>query len=214
MEKSSFKEIKDYIENLYSQETKFIELYNFAIKNNIPIIKKDVRQFLQSILLLKKPKKILEIGTAVGYSSLIMKDTIKDAKITTIDVNSRYSKIARRYYKYYGYEDIIQINEDALIALSNMKDHYDFVFIDAAKGHYQEYFNIIDPFVKPGGVIICDDVLYKGMVCNDNMRKKRHRHITIVKRLHEFLKHLMGRKDYHTIILPIDDGVSLSLKLK
>ncbi|MDO5047366.1 MAG: O-methyltransferase [Anaerococcus sp.] len=186
----------------------FLDLRKFAMENKVPIMKSETKAFLVSLLAMKDPKNILEIGTAIGYSSLIFK-TYSKARVTSIEVSKEMAAIARNNFKKYN-KEVTLINEDAVKALSYLDQGFDFVFIDANKSSYKYYFEKTSKLLDKGGVIVCDNVLFRGEVANDDLVEKRK--ITIVKRLREFLAYLSQRKDFRTSIIPIGDGISLSIK--
>ena len=172
-------------------------------------MKLESKEFLKSLLAIKRPKSILEIGTAIGYSSLVF-DKYSDAKITTIELSEDMAHIAQENFNKYNV-DINLINDDAEKALTKLNQGFDFVFIDANKSNYKFYFDYIDKnLLNNGGVIVADNILFRGEVCNDDLVEKRK--ITIVKRLRNFLAYITRRDDYQTSIIPIGDGISVSVK--
>lgn len=192
------------------EDNDFLELRAYAESHNVPIMQKDTKEFIKTILAMKNPKSILEIGSAIGYSSLVF-SKYTDANITTIELDKESTDIARANFKKYN-ADVKLINEDAKKALSEIDQGFDFVFIDANKAHYKDYFETTANLLNEGGVIIADNVLFKGMVTNDNLVDRRM--ITIVKRLREYLAYVIDRDDFKTTIIPIGDGLTLSVKEK
>lgn len=199
----------NYLLNII-EDRDFLDLRSYAVNNNVPIMNIESKEFIKSILAIKRPKTILEIGTAIGYSSLVFYKYTK-AKITTIELDKNTAIIAKNNFKKYD-APINLINDDAMKALTTLNQGFDFVFIDANKAHYQDYFQICSGLLNDGGVIIADNVLFKGMVLNDNLVDKRM--ITIVKRLRNYLAYVYDRKDFKTSIIPIGDGLTLSVKEK
>ena len=200
--------ISSFIEDIII-DCDFLELRKFAEKENVPIMKLESKEFLKSLLAIKRPKSILEIGTAIGYSSLVF-DKYSDAKITTIELSEDMAHIAQENFNKYNI-DINLINDDAEKALTKLNQGFDFVFIDANKSNYKFYFDYIDKnLLNNGGVIVADNILFRGEVCNDDLVEKRK--ITIVKRLRNFLAYITRRDDYQTSIIPIGDGISVSVK--
>ena len=200
--------ISSFIEDIII-DCDFLELRKFAEKENVPIMKLESKEFLKSLLAIKRPKSILEIGTAIGYSSLVF-DKYSDAKITTIELSEDMAHIAQENFNKYNV-DINLINDDAEKALTKLNQGFDFVFIDANKSNYKFYFDYIDKnLLNNGGVIVADNILFRGEVCNDDLVEKRK--ITIVKRLRNFLAYITRRDDYQTSIIPIGDGISVSVK--
>lgn len=202
---------KDYISiflNGIDSSTDFAEIFSYAKENNVPIIRKETSSFLKVLMKILKPKNILEIGTAIGYSALIMKK-YSDAEITTIELSKKNYEIAKSNFKKYSY-DINIINEDAKKALNTINQGFDFVFTDAEKTHYKYYFDKVKILLNHGGVILCDNVLFKGMIANDDLISRRE--ITIVNRMRKFLAYISDLKEYKTSIVPLGDGISISVK--
>ena len=200
--------ISSFVEDIII-DSDFLKLRKFAEKENVPIMKLESKEFLKSLLAIKRPKSILEIGTAIGYSSLVF-DKYSDAKITTIELSEDMAKIAQENFNKYNV-DINLINDNAEKALTKLNQGFDFVFIDANKYNYKFYFDYVDKnLLNNGGVIVADNILFRGEVCNDDLIEKRK--ITIVKRLRNFLAYITTRDDYKTSIIPIGDGISISIK--
>ncbi len=200
--------ITSFIEFL-SEDMDFLEIRKFAEKNHVPIMKTETKEFLKSLVLIAKPKSILEIGTAIGYSSLVF-NKYTNAQITSIELSEDMAKIARGNFKKYQ-ANINLINDDAEKALTKINQGFDFVFIDANKANYKFYFDYVDKhLLNKGGIIVADNILFRGEVCKDDLIEKRK--ITIVKRLRNFLAYITKREDYNTSIVPIGDGLSISYK--
>ncbi|MFO3716221.1 O-methyltransferase [Anaerococcus cruorum] len=196
-----------YLEKLI-EDRDFLDLREYAEANNVPIMNVETKEFIKTILISKKPKNILEIGSAIGYSALVF-DKYTTADITTIELDkSTANKVCENFKKYNA--NIKIINDDAQKALNNINQGFDFVFIDANKAHYIDYFKKTAKLLNDGGIIIADNVLFKGMVLNDDYVDKRM--ITIVKRLRNYLAYVMDRNDFQTTIIPIGDGLTLSIK--
>lgn len=195
--------------NFLSEDMDYLELREYAEANNVPIMKTETKEFLKTLVSISKPKSILEIGTAIGYSSLVF-SKYSDADITTIELSSEMANIAKDNFKRYG-KNINLINDDAEKALTTLNQGFDFVFIDANKSNYKFYFDYVDKYLlNKGGIIVADNILFRGEVCNDDLIEKRK--ITIVKRLRNFLAYITKREDYKTSIVPIGDGLSISYK--
>lgn len=210
MDEINCKHTKQFLNDIYIDRD-FLEIRLKAIKENVPIMKLDTKEFLKSLIMIKKPKNILEIGTAVGYSSLIF-SKYSDSKITTIEKSKKMYNIAVENFKNYN-EDINIINMDANKALDNLNQGFDFVFIDANKAHYRDYFDTCkNKLLNKDGIIVCDNVLFRGSISNDDLYDRRH--ATIIKRLRKFLAYITNLDDYHTSIIPIGDGISITSKLR
>ncbi len=198
-----------YIDNKISQDLEALRQDGEA--NNIPIIHREVGEFIKTILRMQKPKKILEIGSAIGFSSIFFASCTEDSQITTIEIDDDMAKIARSNIKKYGFEDRIDLIEgNALEVIPKLEEKYDFVFIDAAKGQYINFFSLVEGKLQPGAVIISDNILFRGMVGDDDLVKRRK--ITIVKRLREYLDDLLKNDSYTSSILQIGDGIALTYK--
>jgi predicted O-methyltransferase YrrM len=202
--------IDEYIDKTHSEnEPFFTALRQYAIENHIYIVKPQVEQFLRTFLQAVHPAKILEVGTAIGYSALMMLSCLPDAEITTIERDETVLKMARENIEKRGAQAHIRcIYGDAGEVLENLGGTYDFAFLDAAKGQYQTHFQMVLSKMKPGGVIVTDDVLYMGMTASDALATKKHD--TITRRLREFLEYICKDKRFETVILPIGDGVALT----
>ena len=203
----NYEHIANYLNNIYIDED-FVDLKNYGNENKIPIMKLETKEFLKTLLTIQKPKSILEIGTAIGYSSLLF-SKYTDASILTIEKNKDMYEIAKSNFKKYN-KDINIINMDAKKALNDVNQGFDFVFIDANKSQYEYYFNKALSLLNKNGIIVCDNILFRGQITNDNIINKRD--ITIVKNLRKFLSHITNLDDYVTSIIPIGDGISISTR--
>ena len=203
----NYNHIVDYLNNIYIDED-FIELRNYGIENNIPIMKLETKEFLKTLISISKPKNILEIGTAIGYSSLLF-SKYSNANITTIEKSKEISEIAKANFSKYD-KKINLINMDAKKALNNFNQGFDFVFIDANKSQYEYYFNESLKLLNENGLIVCDNILFRGEITNDDLINRRH--ITMVKNLRKFLSYITNLDDYVTSIIPIGDGISLTTR--
>lgn len=203
--------IEEYINNTHKKEEPFFaEMREYAECNHIYIVKPQVEKLLSVLMSIKKPEKILEVGTAIGYSSMLMlKYAGKNSTVTTIERDESVLNQARENIKQRGLEDRIHtIFGDATEVLESLSGEYDFIFIDAAKGQYRDHFEKSLKLVKSGGIILTDDVLYFGMTASDELATKKH--ITITRRLREYLDFLCSDERFETTILPIGDGVAIT----
>ncbi|WP_099203224.1 O-methyltransferase [Miniphocaeibacter massiliensis] len=190
-----------------------LEMEKYAFNNKIPIIEPEVRNFLDVIVRIKKPKKILEIGTAIGYSAIVMKLANENSKITTIEINEENFLKAKENVEKIGFnKDIHCILGDANDVLDLLEEKYDLIFMDAAKGQYINYFEKSIDKLDIDGILISDNILFKGMVATEEYKKNRHRKITIVKRLDQYIELLMNDEKLCTSIIPIDDGMSITYR--
>ena len=205
--------ITSYIRDITPQRTGQLKIMeDYARENNVPIIEPEVGQLIKVLLRLHKPKEILEVGTAIGYSALLMAQNLEgDWSITTMERNPQMIEKARENFRESGLEDRIRIIEgDARETFPHLTKKYDFIFLDAAKGQYMEFLGYAKDLLKPGGLIVSDNVLYKGMVASDDLVVRRKR--TIVNRLREFLEYINNMQGYTSSVLPLGDGVALTYK--
>lgn len=190
------------------------DIYKDAIKRGIPVLKPETREFLKTQLIIKKPVRVLEIGTAVGYSSLFMSNYLSDgASIDTIELSSERVMEARANISALGRDAVISVHEgDAAEVLRTLEsDTYDFAFVDAAKGQYIFYLPDVLRLVKRYGVIISDNVLQEGEVLESHyLVEKRNR--TIHDRMREYLYTITHCEELDTAILSVGDGVAVSVK--
>lgn len=205
--------IEDYIRSITPINNPYLrKLEDYAKDHHVPIIEPETAQLLKVLLKVNKPKNILEVGTAIGYSALVMAEaTSNDTKITTIERNENMLKEASANISNSIYKDKIRIIAgDAEEVLPHLNEAYDFIFLDAAKGQYLEFFKYCSSFLKSGGLIVSDNVLYKGMVASDELVVRRKK--TIVTRLREFLRYINELDGYTSCVIPIGDGVALTYK--
>lgn len=209
----NYKHIVDYLnDTLPDGEGLLGELEKYAFEHCTPIIQKEVRCFIDTLLECNKPKNILEIGTAIGYSTIFFAQHLPDdGKITTLERDKDYIVRAKSNFERSGLSHkICLIEGEAEDSVKNLDGEFDFVFIDANKSKYRYYFDILFPMVKVGGLIVCDNILYKGMISNGEYLSKKQQ--TIVNALRDFLPFLANNPKLATSIIPIGDGVTVSVK--
>ncbi|NSW92350.1 MAG: O-methyltransferase [Firmicutes bacterium] len=207
--------INEYIRNTIKEDQGvLLELRKFAALNNIPVIQPETARLLLVLGLIIKPRKILEIGTAIGYSSILLAGTLSPGGVVdTIESYGEMVEMARYNIKRAGCQDKINsIAGDAAEVLRCLDKRYDLILLDAAKGQYLELLPDCIRLLSIRGVLISDNVLYKGMVANDRLIIRRKK--TIVKRLREYLKCICNKSDVETCILPVGDGVAVTVKLR
>lgn len=182
-----------------------------ALARDIPIIDPEVGGFLSLLIAIHKPDKILEIGTATGYSTVwLAKDN--RSEIITIELKEREAKEARQNFSDLGLDNRIELLEgDALEIMSDLEQKFDLIFIDAAKGQYIEYLHNVLELVNDGGLIVADNILFKGMIASDELMHPRYD--TLTYRLREYVEEVMDHSSLKSSILPLGDGLALSLKL-
>lgn len=189
------------------------EIEEFAHQTNVPIIRKEMESFLRVLIEIKKPKRILELGTAIGYSAILMANTMsEDCRITTIENYDKRMPIARDNFKRAGVEEKVELLEgDALEILQKTNEPYDFVFMDAAKAQYLVYLKEIMRLLPVGGILIADNVLQDGELVESRYAVER-RNRTIHSRMREYLYEVKNMKELETTIIPIGDGITLSVR--
>ena len=167
-------------------------------------------RLLSLISKIKQPKKILEIGTFTGYATLCLAEGLETSgKIYTIDKNEELIKIQNKYFSKSKYhKNIIQYTGDALEIIPKINSKFDLIFLDADKENYNKYLEIIIPKLNKKGILISDNVLWHGKVLSDKNNQDK-----VTKRIDTFNKNLVENKNFQTFMLPIRDGLSISIKL-
>ena len=191
-----------------------LELKAYAKEFNVPIIFDEGLAFLETIIKLHKPRRILEIGTAIGYSAIRMSECC-GSEIYTIERNPDMYAKAVENVKKIGLEDKIHIIfKDALEAFDEVKDiEFDMIFIDAAKAQYTKFFDLYSPLLSNRGVVVCDNMLFHGLVNDDEHYMDYSRSVRgLIRKLHNFHEALINNENYDTTIFPIGDGMSVSIK--
>ena len=188
------------------------EMRNEAILNNIPVISIESARLLEILTRIKRPQRILEIGTAIGFTSILMADGLtENGKIDTIEIDDSTALKAAENIKKAGLKEKINlIVGDAADVLLNIQQKYDFVFIDAAKGQYCRYYDLCSHMVLPSGIIFADNVLYRGMTAGGAKINRRQQ--LLVRRLREYISTATNDKRFITDVLSIGDGVCISYK--
>lgn len=208
--------LSDFINSFDMGNTTFLnELEQTAIQTGIPVIRPQMQSFLKLLLAIKQPKQILEVGTAIGFSALLMSEYgPKDCRITTIENYEKRIPIARENFKRAGREKQVTLLEgDASLLLGELSGEFDFIFMDAAKGQYIHFLPDILRLMPLGGLLISDNVLQDGDVPESRYAVTR-RDRTIHGRMREYLYELKHNEQLQTDILPLGDGVTVSVKIK
>lgn len=203
-----------YINSLDRGNTPFLnELEMKALKDHVPIIRRETQSLLKVLLQLKRPMRILEVGTAVGFSAILMNTYGPGGcRITTIENYEKRIPIAMENFRKAGAESQITLLEgDAQEVLKTLKGPYDLIFMDAAKGQYIHFFPEILRLLAAGGLLVSDNVLQDGDIIESHFAVER-RNRTIYKRMREYLSVLKNSKELETAILPLGDGVALSVR--
>lgn len=206
----------EYIRQLLSlRDTSDIEkaITDYADEHIIAVLLPETAAFLRQAVMLTKPLRILEIGTAIGYSGILMlRAAPAGAKLYTVEMSEERINTAKRFFDEAGLlSDVTFYQGDSTEIVPNLSGDFDFIFLDGPKAQYCEYLPFLSRMLGPGGVLFCDNVLYEGMVSGEK-EIKNHKG-GLVKKLDLFLHKLMQDKTLDTSILPVGDGVSLSIKL-
>lgn len=203
-----------YIRSLEVPESAVIEaIEQQALRDRVPIIRKEMQSFLKVLLMIKRPMRILEVGAAVGFSSILMSEYMPEGgHITTIENYDKRIPIARANFKRAGKEEQIDLIEgDALEVMHGLEGPYDLIFVDAAKGQYIHYLPEVMRLLGTDGVLVSDNVLQEGDIIESRFAVER-RNRTIHSRMREYLYELKHHDQLQTSIIPLGDGVALSVK--
>ena len=190
------------------------QLEKFARERYIPVMLDDTKELLFETVKAKQPKRILEIGTAIGYSGIVMLSASESATLNTIELNENSALMARRNFVEFGVIDRVNIFVgDAREIVTMLTGSYDFIFLDGPKGQYEVFFPYLTDLLEVGGTLVCDNVLYKGLV-EHVPEDKRHKHITVARNMRAFLDDVTTNERYSTTLHRIGDGVTISTKIK
>ena len=207
--------IVSYINSLEKENSPVLEeIEKEARKDGVPIIRKEMESFLRVMLSIKKPMRILELGTAVGYSAILMSEYIDEKRqIITIENYDKRIPLAKENIKKAGRENVIKLLEgDAMEIMPTLESNrFDFVFMDAAKAQYIHFLPEVLRLMKKDGVLITDNVLQEGdLIQSKYVVRRRDR--TIHKRMREYLEVVKNHPQLETSIVPIGDGITMSVK--
>ena len=203
-----------YIRSLEVPESAVIEaIEQEALRDRVPIIRKEMQSFLKVLLMIIRPMRILVVGAAVGFSSILMSEYMPEGgHITTIENYDKRIPIARANFKRAGKEEQIDLIEgDALEVMHGLEGPYDLIFVDAAKGQYIHYLPEVMRLLGTDGVLVSDNVLQEGDIIESRFAVER-RNRTIHSRMREYLYELKHHDQLQTSIIPLGDGVALSVK--
>ena len=206
--------IVTFINSMETENSEILEVFEReALDSYVPIIRKEMQSFLKLLLSIQKPMRVLEVGTAVGFSALLMSDYLPEGgHITTIENYEKRIPIARENFRRAGKEDKITLIEgDATEVLAEMEGTFDFIFMDAAKGQYIHYLPNVLRLLSDGGCLVSDNVMQDGDIIESRFAVER-RNRTIHARMREYLYELKHREDLVTSIIPLGDGVAVSIK--
>ncbi|MFD1018851.1 O-methyltransferase [Thalassobacillus hwangdonensis] len=207
-------EQNEYLASLLPSGAPWVEdMERYAEQHHIPIMEPTGIHFLMQLIRIKRPDKILEVGAAIGYSALRMKEAYPETEIVTIERDQDRYETAKRYLDSLDKEGQINlVYGDALEVKEQIAAQapYDLIFIDAAKGKYQTFFEMFAPMLADKGMIVSDNVLFKGYVHGrEDDNKKMHK---IGRKIDAYNQWLMQQDDFETNIVPIGDGVAISVK--
>lgn len=205
-----------YLNSLYPELSPVLkDIQREALESYVPIIRPETVNLLQLLIKMNQPKTILEVGAAVGFSANLMAEAAgDDVRITTIENYEPRIPIANANFKRTGRDNQITLLEgDAMEILPTLEGSFDFIFMDAAKGQYINFWPEIKRLIRDGGVVVTDNVLQDGDIIESRFAITR-RNRTIHKRMRDYLYELTHDEDFSTTILPLGDGVSISVKGK
>ena len=203
-----------YINSLDTGNTEILDqIEKEAIAAYVPIIRKEMQSFLKLLLAMQKPMRILEVGTAVGFSAILMAQYAPaDCKIVTIENYEKRIPVAKENFKRAGKdEQITLLKGDAMQILPTLSGEFDMIFMDAAKGQYINFMPDILRLLKSGGVLVSDNVLQDGDIIESHYVVER-RNRTIYKRMREYMYELTHNEGLVTAVLPVGDGITVSAK--
>lgn len=206
--------IVTFINSMETENSEILEVIEReALDSYVPIIRKEMQSFLELLLSIQKPMRVLEVGTAVGFSALLMSEYLPDgATITTIENYDKRIPIARKNFERAGKEHMITLLEgDAQEVLKTLEGEYDFIFMDAAKGQYIHFLPDVLRLLRAGGLLVSDNVMQEGTIIESRFGVER-RDRTIHARMREYLYVLKHHEELITSIVPLGDGVALSVK--
>ncbi len=192
------------------KETIF-QMERYAEANNIPIIELDSIKFIMKYIKMNNVKSVLEIGTAIGYSAILMANATPEVEITTIEKDEKRYREAVKNVNSCGLDKRIDVVYNDALEVNLAGHSYDLIFIDAAKGGYIKYFEKFCNYLNPGGVIITDNLKFHGLVKNKSMVKSKNLK-GIVDKIEKYIEFLNNNKDYVTKYYDIGDGLSVSFK--
>ncbi len=206
--------ITSYIESLDpGLPEDLAKLYEEAVQEGVPVIRAETQFLLRFLIQKEKPKRILEVGSGTGFSSLLMRDAGSgELHIDTIEKNEKRAKRAEEHFRQFGTENIRLLFGDALEILPGLKEPYELIFMDAAKGQYPAFLPEVLRLLKAGGLLVSDNVLQGGMVLESRYAVER-RDRTIHGRMRDYLYTLTHHEKLHSVILQGGDGVALSVKV-
>ena len=207
----TYEYMEEYIKGLVpKREGTLKEIEEFAREHGVPIVQEETGKFLEFMVDMKKPLRILELGSAIGFSSILMYEAAgTEPEIVTIERDSKMIELAKVNLEKFNLEHKIKIMEgDCLEILEKLDEPFDLIFMDAGKGHYNHFLPHCLRLLKEDGIIIADNVLFRGMVATDELVKRRK--ITIVKRMRTYLDMVSSDENLITSVIPMGDGIAIT----
>lgn len=204
--------IDAYIQSLIKDEDEKLEKFRQeCLQRSLPIIHKEVGQFIKLVINRLGARSIIEVGTNVGYSSIFMVNAMKcEGRVVTLERSEKFYDEALKNIKSFGFEEKIQVYlGDAVENLDNIEGTFDMAFIDAAKSYYRTFFDKCCRMMKPGGMILSDNVLYQGMIATDDLVVRRKK--TLVRNMRNYLEYISNDDRFITSVLPLGDGLAVTL---
>lgn len=202
-----------YLKEIADQKSgdRYQPMEDYARQKFIPIIHKEASDVLLYFIQTERPHRILELGTAMGYSSIRMADALEEVTVDTIERDPEMIALAQANVAAFGLTDRIRIFEGEIDeVLANLPGPYDVIFIDAGKSHYRAYLERSLEIISPGGLIICDNVLVRGLVAQEGVERK---HSTIIMKMRSFIEDVSLDNRFNSMVLPVGDGL-LIIKMK
>ncbi len=201
-----------YLESLRKEKCELIlKMEDFALKNNVPILDWKSAEFLETLVQALRPENVLEIGTAIAYSSIrIARSIRKKGFIDTIEKSKDNIELALKYIEESGFDEKINIIKgDALDIIPNLENNYDLIFLDADKEDYEKLFDYSLKKLNKGGVIFIDNLLWKGYAASEEVPEK---YINSTEAIRNFNKYFLENEQLFSTILPIGDGIGIGIK--
>jgi len=206
--------VVEYLDGLYKAlRPELFVLRKHAEQNHIPVILQDTETLIISLLKVKRPKRILEIGTAIGYSASCFAEVSRTAEIVTIESNTESKNIAVNNIEMLGYKDQITVllgNATDVLRDMEAEQKFDFVFIDAGKSHYKDFFDSALKHCERNAVIVSDNVLLSAKTVSDEY-DPRSKFKTNIKKMREFLEYITNLKNIYTSVISVGDGLAISV---
>jgi len=208
--------VSELIAELYrAPDDALAAMRNALEEEGIPIIRRDTERLIVTLLKKNKPERILELGTAAGYSAAVMAKTLPQAGIITVDSDDRAVRRASAAMDELGHSGQVRvIGGEASAVMDRMiftgEEHFDFVFIDAGKSHYREFWDRAVKLTGHDSLIVCDNVFMDGAVADESFNEKGHRNRTILRNMGSFLEYLVSWDGAETCVLPAGDGLTIS----